>query len=115
MTKLIIATDKETLETIAATFPTQKELIAATSVYYNTTSPLGDVEKEKEVSSITLVVTSKDINYHLTKEAMDQLAALYVDNKELLSVLDKAQKTKTVPVGKAANGSGCAYMGRDPN
>ena len=70
MSKLIIATDKETLETIAATFPTQKELIAATSVYYNTTSPLGDVEKEKEVSSITLVVTSKDTNYHLTNEAL---------------------------------------------
>lgn len=115
MTKLTISIDKETLETIAATFPTQKELIAATSIYYNTTSPLGDVEKEKEVSYITLVVASKDTNYHLTKEAMDQLATLYVDNKELLSMLDKAQKSKTVPVGKAAKGSGCAYLGRDPN
>ncbi len=118
MSKFILSTDKEILETIAATFPTQKELIAATSVYYNTTSPLGDVEKEKEVCYFALVVTSKDTNYHLTKEDMDQLAALYVDNKELLSVLDKAQKTKTVPVGKATkakNGDGCAYLARDPN
>lgn len=115
MTKLIVSIDKETLETIAATFPTQKELIAATFVHYNITSPLGDVEKEKEVSHITLVVAIKDNNYYLTKETMDQLATLYVDNKELLSMLDKAQKMKTVPVAKAAKGSGCAYLGRDPN
>ena len=115
MSHPIIDTDTQSLETIAATYPTQQELIAATSVYHTTVSPLIDSKNEGDTHKNIFVVAYKETELYLTIEAMDKLATLYVDNKELLSVLDKAQKTKTVPVAKAANGSGCAYLGRDPN
>jgi hypothetical protein len=44
---------------------------------------------------------------------MDKLVALYVENKKLVAIVDKASSIKTMSADKAKSGNGCAYVARN--
>ena len=102
----VMAADK--LEAIAALYPTEDNLIAATTVYAEYE------DGEIDTTPIFMVGMENDETVHrLFLTDMDKLAALYVENKKLVSLMNKASGIKTMSAAKVKSGSGCAYATRN--
>ena len=102
---LVMAADQ--LEAIAALYPTEDNLIAATTVYAEYK------DGEIDTTPIFMVGMENEKFVCLSKTDMDKLAALYVENKKLVAIVDKASGIKTMSAAKAKSGSGCAYVARN--
>ena len=102
---LVMAADQ--LEAIAALYPTEDNLIAATTVYAEYK------DGEIDTTPIFMVGMENEKFVRLSKTDMDKLSALYVENKKLVAIVDKASGIKTMSAAKAKSGSGCAYVARN--
>ena len=103
---LVMAADP--LEAIAALYPTEDNLIAATTVYAE--YEYGEIDTRP----IFIVGMEKGNTVHrLFLTDMDKLATLYVENKKLVALMDKASGIKIMYPAKAKSGSGCAYVARN--
>jgi hypothetical protein len=98
---------REQLEVIASTYPTQDDLIAATTVYAEYK------DGEIDTTPIFMVCMENEKFVRLSKADMDKLVALYVENKKLVAIVDKASSIKTMSAVKAKSGNGCAYVARN--
>ena len=103
-----VAMTAEQLEVIAALYPTEDNLIAATTVYAEYE------DGEIDTTPIFMVGMENDKTVHrLFLTDMNKLATLYVENKKLVAIVDKASGIKTMSAAKAKSGSGCAYVARN--
>ena len=97
----------EQLEMIASLYPTEDNLIAATTVYAEYK------DGEIDTTPIFMVGMENEKFVRLSKADMDKLVALYVENKKLVAIVDKASSIKTMSANKAKSGNGCAYVARN--
>ena len=103
---LVMAADP--LEAIAALYPTEDNLIAATTVYVEYK------DGEIDTTPYFMVGMENDKTVHrLFLTDMNKLATLYVENKKLVALIDKAPGIKTMYAVKAKSGSGYVYVARN--
>lgn len=106
----LTAEQREQLEVIASTYPTQDDLIVATAVFFEHKL---EGEGVSAVSSSPMFIIGGDKSNCLNKDIMDALVAMYVTNDKLLSLMTKVKDAKFGAADKAKSGNGCAYVARN--
>lgn len=102
---------RERLEVIASTYPTQDDLIVATAVFFE--HKMDDTGVKQVNNTAPMFIIGADKSNCLTKDKMDALVAMYATNDKLLALMQKVEEMKPVTVAKAKQGSGCAYVARN--
>ena len=102
---------REQLEVIASTYPTQDDLIVATAVFFEHQLDGVGVKPVKDTKPMFIIGADK--SNCLTKDNMDALVAMYATNDKLLALMQKVDEMKPATVSKAKQGSGYAYVARN--